>query len=151
MRRVSGTLLILALILSLAAPGWAGPARNINLTSGDDMKYSVTTITAKPGELVRLRLKSLGALPKVAMAHNVVVLQPGTDLVAFVNAGAPFRQTDFIAPAMKSKVIAQTAFAGPGETVEVLFTVPARPGKYPFICTFSGHVMEGMKGTLIVK
>ena len=31
------------------------------------------------------------------------------------------------------------------------FTVPAKPGRYPFVCTFSGHFQAGMKGTLIVS
>jgi azurin len=149
MRRVSGILLI----LFLASGSWAsaGAPRIINISGGDDMKFSVTTLTAKPGESIRVRLTSKGVLPKIAMAHNFVLLKIGTDVVKFVEAGAPFRQTDFVAPALKDKVIAKTTFAGPGETVEVLFTAPATPGKYPFICTFSGHVMEGMRGTLIVK
>ena len=61
------------------------------------------------------------------------------------------RATDFIPPAMKGRVIAKTAFAGPGETVHVTFTVPDRPGRYPYICTFAGHYQAGMKGTLVVK
>jgi uncharacterized cupredoxin-like copper-binding protein len=41
--------------------------------------------------------------------------------------------------------------AGPGETVQVFFTAPAKPGRYPFVCTFAGHYQLGMKGTLIVR
>jgi plastocyanin len=41
--------------------------------------------------------------------------------------------------------------AGPGETVQVTFTAPSKPGKYPYLCTFSGHYQAGMKGVLIVK
>ena len=52
---------------------------------------------------------------------------------------------------MKDAVIAKTPFAGPGETVQVFFTAPSKPGRYPFVCTFSGHFQAGMKGTLIVK
>ena len=37
------------------------------------------------------------------------------------------------------------------ETVEVTFTVPAKPGKYEFICTFPGHYTLGMKGVLTVR
>jgi azurin len=50
-----------------------------------------------------------------------------------------------------SSVIAKTALAGPGETVQITFVVPAKPGRYPFICTFAGHYQAGMKGTLVVK
>ena len=115
------------------------------------MKYSVTTITARPGELIRIRMISRGTIPKVAMAHNVVVVKPGLDLNKFLTAGAPHRATDFIAPELQNSVIAQTPFAGPGEATQVVFTVPAKPGRYPYLCTFAGHFMAGMQGTLIVK
>jgi plastocyanin len=48
-------------------------------------------------------------------------------------------------------VIARTPLAGAGETVEVIFTAPAKPGSYPFLCTFAGHYQSGMKGVLVVK
>ena len=129
----------------------AGVARTIELTGGDDMKYSVTTIEAKPGEQITIKLTSKGTMPKIAMAHNVVILKIGSDPVAFANAGIMERATDFIAPKMKDQVIAFTPLAGPGETVEVTFKVPAKAGTYPFICTFPGHFAAGMKGTLVVK
>jgi azurin len=129
----------------------ADPTRTIDIVGTDDMKYSLTTITARPGETLRIRLAAKGKIPKVAMAHNVVVLKLGTDILKLLKEGAQHRATDFIPPAMKDAVIAKTPFAGPGESVQVTFTVPARPGKYPFICTFAGHYQAGMKGTLIVK
>ncbi len=136
-------------------PAKAGKAgdqvRTVEIFGTDDMKYSVTSITAKPGEQLRIRLISKGTLPKIAMAHNVVVLKPKTDVAKFIDAGAAFRATDFIAPATKESVLAQTRFAGPGETVEVVFKVPNQKGTYPYVCTFSGHFAAGMVGNLIVK
>lgn len=129
----------------------ADPMRTVDIVGADDMKYSVTTISAKRGETLRIRLVSKGTLPKIAMAHNVVVLKLRTDIVTLLKDGAPHRATDFIPPAMKDAVIAKTPFAGPGETVQVTFTVPSKPGKYPFICTFAGHYQAGMKGTLVVR
>lgn len=127
------------------------PARVISIVGTDEMKYSVTTIAAKPGETLTIRLMSKGKIPKVAMAHNVVVLKLGTDVLKLLKDGAPHRETDFIPPAMSGAVIAKTALAGPGETVQVTFKVPAKAGSYPFICTFAGHYQAGMKGTLVVK
>jgi azurin len=127
------------------------PVRTIEITGNDDMKYSITRIVAKRGEQLRIRLVSKGTLPKIAMAHNVVILKPGTNVPKFIEAGASFRGSDFIAPAMKGAVLAQTRFAGPGETVEVLVKVPAQAGTYPYVCTFSGHFAAGMAGTIIVK
>jgi azurin len=127
-----------------------GP-RTIEIAGGDDMKYDKTTITAKPGEQIRIVLTAKGAMPKIAMAHNVVVLQLKTDAAAFVQAGMTARATDYIAPANKAQVIAATKLAGNGEKVEVTFKVPAAPGSYPYVCTFPGHFAAGMKGSLIVK
>ena len=66
-------------------------------------------------------------------------------------AAASARDTDFIPAAMKAEVVASTPLAGPGETVEITFKVPAAAGTYPFMCTFPGHFTAGMKGNLVVK
>ena len=129
----------------------ASSARTVEITGGDDMKYSVTTIPAKPGETLRIRLVSKGTLPKVAMAHNFVVLKLGAKQLDFANAAAMARATDFIPPDMKDQVLAATTLAGPGETVEVTFKVPAAPGSYHYLCTFPGHFAAGMRGTIVVK
>ena len=84
------------------------PARSIDIIGADDMKYSVTTIAAKRGQTLSIRLISKGTIPKVAMAHNVVVLKLGTDVLKLLADGAPHRGTDFIPPAMKDAVIART-------------------------------------------
>jgi azurin len=129
----------------------AGSARTVEITGGDDMKYSVTTIPAKPGETLRIRLSSKGTLPKIAMAHNVVVLKLGSKQIDFVNAAAMARTTDFIPAEMKDQVLAATTLAGPGETVETTLKVPTTPGSYPFVCTFPGHFAAGMRGNIVVK
>jgi len=125
--------------------------RLVELTGNDLMKYSVTAIAAKPGELLHVRLKNVGTLPKVAMAHNFVLLAKGTDPAAFTNAAATAGATGYIAPAMKAKVLASTPLAGAGETVDVTFKAPAAPGVYTFLCSFPGHFLSGMKGALTVK
>lgn len=150
--------LSVALVLSIVTPGavmtrTAGQdgARTVEVGVNDTMKYSVTTIAVKPGETIRIVLKSTSTLPKLALAHNLVILKQGTNVRKFVEAGAAARAHDFIAPAMKDRVLAATPMAGPGETVEVTFTAPQKPGSYEFICTFTGHYALGMKGTLVVK
>jgi azurin len=134
-----------------AAAPKAGAARTIELTGGDDMKYSVTTIAAKRGETIHIVLKSVGTLPKIAMAHNVVVLKLEADPIKFTQAGMTARDTDFISPDLKSQVLAATKLAGPGETVDVTVKVPAKAGSYPYLCSFPGHFAAGMRGQLVVK
>jgi azurin len=140
-----------ALAFAQAAAAAAKGARTVNITGSDTMKYDVTTIAAKPGETLHIVLKNVGSMPKIAMAHNVVILKPGTDASAFTSAGMTARETDFIAPAMKASVLAATTLAGAGETVEVTFKVPAKPATYPFVCTFPGHFAAGMQGTIVAK
>ena len=125
--------------------------RTVNLTGSDAMKYNLTTIEARPGESLRIVLKNVGSTPKIAMAHNVVVLKPGTDGATFATAGMTARETEFIAPSTKTAVLAATALAGPGETVEITFRIPAKPATYPFVCTFPGHYAVGMHGTIVAK
>lgn len=126
-------------------------ARTVQLTGDDKMKYDVTELTAKPGETLHIVLKNVGTMPKMAMAHNFVLLKPATDQVEFTKAAFNARETDFIPPTMKDAVITSTGLAGPGETVETTFKVPAKPGTYAFLCSFPGHFALGMRGTLVVK
>jgi azurin len=59
--------------------------------------------------------------------------------------------TAYIPAARASDVLASTALAGGGETVEVTFKAPAAAGTYTFLCSFPGHFAVGMRGTLVVK
>ena len=154
MKRICFTSILAAMFIfvTLATGLSADPAaRTVTITAGDDMKFSVTKIVAKPGERLRVVLTSRGTMPKLAMAHNVVFLAKGTKADAFINASATARATDYIAPAMKSKVIAATKLAGNGETVEVTFDAPKVAGNYDFVCSFPGHYLGGMRGVLTVK
>ena len=81
------------------AAGAAKAARTVTITGSDQMKYDTSTISAKPGETLHIVLKNAGTMPKIAMAHNVVILKPGTDGAAFTSAGMTSRETDFVAPA----------------------------------------------------
>lgn len=144
--------LILAALVLLGAGATADPTpRTVTITAGDDMKFSVSEIRAKRGERIRIVLKSTGTMPKVAMAHNVVVLAKGTDAEAFTTASVMARANGFIAPKLAGQVLAATGLAGNGETVEVTFAAPKVPGRYDFVCTFPGHFLAGMRGVLIVS
>ena len=127
----------------------ASAARVIEITANDQMKFSVDKIEAKAGEQLKVVLNNIGTLPKEAMGHNWVLLKAGTDAMAFGMASMTAKDNEYIAPAMKDKVVAFIPVLGPKKSGEVTFTVPAA-GEYPFICSFPGHVAL-MKGTMIVK
>ena len=142
--------LVCALLLQSAATS-KDPARTVEITGGDNMKYSVTKITAKRGETLRIVLSAVGKMPKLSMAHNVVVLNKGVNAAKVNAAAATAREADFIPPAHRADILAYTGLAGNGETVEVTFVVPQQTGNYEFICTFPGHFNLGMKGVLVVQ
>lgn len=152
MRTQSFVRLVAALaVVSLASVAYGqGKPRVVDITGNDQMKFSLTTITAKPGETLTVRLKAVGTMPKIAMAHNFVLLALKTDPAAFANAAVMASATGYVPAAQKAKVIAHTGLAGNGETVEVTFKVPAA-GSYDYICSFPGHFLAGMKGKLVVK
>jgi azurin len=129
----------------------AGAGRTVEITGGDDMKYSLTSIAAKPGETLHIVLKTTGTIPKIAMAHNFIALNAGVDAAKFSQDAMTARDTDYVPAARKADILASTGLAGPGETVEVTFKVPAKAGTYPYICTFPGHFAAGMKGDIVVK
>jgi len=133
-----------------AAPAAKG-VRTVEIVGTEDMKFSMATIAAKPGEQLRIRLVAKGSMPKIAMAHNLVVLNKSAKVVDFATAAMNARATDFIPAEKKADILAHTALAGAGETVEVTFKVPAAAGEYPYLCSFPGHFQAGMKGSLVVK
>jgi azurin len=146
---VAGTAVALAVCIPLAA---AAPAagRVITLKTTDDMKYDITSITAKPGEALVVKVVNVGKIPKFAMAHNFVLLKAGSNAKAFADQAMKAQATAYIPAALKAQVLASSGLAGPGETVEVAFKAPTVPGKYEFICSFPGHFAAGMKGVLVV-
>src|SRR5215203_3150660 len=119
-----------ALFLTVALAGTAAAQRTVELVGTDNMKFSTTTIEASPGEALCIVVRASGQMPKIAMAHNFVLLQPGTDPASFANEGAMHRGTDFIAPGLAGRVISKTPMAGAGETADVTLTAPG-PGSYP--------------------
>lgn len=139
------------LALLIAAPlSRADDGRQVVIHCGDQMKYDVTTIEAAPGQKITVTLTNSGTLPKVAMAHNWVLLKLGTDVSGFATAAMTHAETGYLPPEMAGSVIASTKLLGPGESDTVTFAAPAA-GVYDFICTFPGHALAGMRGTLTVK
>lgn len=144
---------VLAVLLAVGVAGTASAAepRLVKLKATDAMQYDVKTIQATPGESLKVTLTVVSAMTKAEMAHNFVLLAKGTNADAFAMDAAMARDNGYIPKAKTASILAQTKFAGGGETVEVVFNAPKEPGEYMYICTFPGHYVGGMKGKLIVK
>jgi azurin len=137
---------------SAASAAPAGP-REIEITAGtgDQMKYDVAEIDAKPGEDIKVILTNNGTQPVEVMGHDWVLLKAGSDVAAFASAAVNAKDTGYIPDALKDEVIAKIALLGPRKSGEVEFNAPTAPGDYPFLCTFPAHYVSGMKGVLTVK
>lgn len=127
-----------------------GTANTIETAQGESF-IQLESIEAKPGEKLRIRLTTKSQLPAQAMSHNWVLLKTSADPAAFASAATGAGDNDYIPSDMSNQIIAHTALAGGGETVEVTFTVPEQTGDYPYLCSFPAHFSAGMKGTLIVQ
>lgn len=137
--------------LMVMQPAKSQDTKTVIMKGTDDLKFTVTEITAEPGQKITVKLTTVSDYPKTAMAHNFVLLTSSADATKVANISARAVENNYIAPSMTDQMIAYTDLAGGGETVEVTFKAPQDPGKYEYICTFPGHYAGGMKGTLIVK
>ena len=115
------------------------------------MKFDVATITAAPGETIKVVLTNASNLPKTVMGHNWILLKAGNDPVAFAQTAAPEVGSGYIPAKLEDKMIAHINLLGPGESGEVVFNAPTEPGDYPFLCSFPAHCIVGMKGVFTVK
>lgn len=128
----------------------AHDGRVIEITGDDTIKFSVTEITAAPGERLSVTLVNTGSMPKFSMGHNWLLLALNVEIEKFLVAAAESPTTDYVPASMKDGILASTKLLGPKERDTVTFTAPTAPGRYEFICSFPGHYQVGMKGVLIV-
>ena len=121
-----------------AAPPATGGGAALTSNTGDGaaMAYAQTSLEASAGS-VTLTFNNKGAMP-----HNWTLVKQGEEDAALASATSG---PDYLA----AGAIAQTKMANAGESDTITFTVEA--GTYTFICTFPGHYISGMKGTLVVK
>lgn len=124
-------------------------SNTINLTGNDQMQYNDTAFTVKAGKEITLTMKNIGKLPAAAMSHDVVVLKPGSDVLAFGKASTIAKDVDNVSDDLKKEIITKTKMLASGEEDTITFTLD-KPGKYPFVCTFPGHYMS-MNGIITVE
>ena len=125
-----------------AAATTADPDTTIEIrTFGSNLEFEPSTIAAKQGTVVRLRLINDGTLP-----HNLAVVKDESDIDVLGPAAFKAKDTGYVPLDQEDRMYAWTDLAAPGETVEVTFTVPP-PGEYWFVCLYPGHY-NMMVGTL---
>ncbi|MEK9773725.1 MAG: plastocyanin/azurin family copper-binding protein [Opitutae bacterium] len=126
--------------------------REIVISGNDAMQFDIKKFEAVPGESIRLTLKNIGTMPKIAMGHNLVVLKKDIDAIAFgqkvlASGGS---STNPLPKSLLGDVIAYTKLLGPGESETITIEAPTVKGDYQYVCTFPGHFAM-MRGTMEVK
>ena len=112
------------------------------------MQFSPRELRAKAGQPIRLVFEN----PDL-MQHNLVFVEVGAAEEVGVLADQMAAQPDGMAkqyiPA-SAKVLQATPLVNPNDRAELTFTAPAKPGSYPYLCTFPGH-WRVMRGVLVVE
>jgi azurin len=123
----------------------------VTIEANDQMQFNKKAFEIKAGETVKLTLKHVGKLPKLAMGHNIVILKKGTNLAAWASKAMTAAATDYIPAdeASKKAVIANTKVLGGGETDSITFSIKDA-GEYQYLCSFPGHFAV-MQGKITVK
>ncbi len=110
------------------------------------MRYDLESFTVRPGASVRLEFENGDDLP-----HNLVFCQPGTDTAAMA-----LKQMEKPEQALQRnwlpddpRIWLHSAMLNPHQSEELRFTAPAKPGDYPYVCTFPGHALT-MRGVMKV-
>lgn len=111
-------------------------------TEGIELSYSVTELRAKAGDILRIRY-----INGSDMNHNLVLVREEADIRPVGIAALQAISNDWIPEKEMDRILAYSALAHSGDTVEFSFQVPP-PGIYPYICTYSAHWTQ-MQGRLI--
>jgi uncharacterized cupredoxin-like copper-binding protein len=112
-----------------SAEAGSGPVLTVSMT---EFKFTPNTYSVPAGSQVTLQLSNDGRAN-----HNWVLMEFG------YTAEAPFNSED--------ETHELFAFVlKPGENDTFTFTAPSEPGDYQVVCSFPGHLAQGMKGTLTV-
>ena len=163
MKKLNSTLFAAALMLSPATTsaqsdtadnekkGAKKADQEVVVEANDQMQFNKKAFEIKAGDTIKLTLKHVGKLPKIAMGHNLVILQKGTNLAGWASKAMTAAATNYVPTdeASKKAVIAKTKVLGGGETDSVTFSIK-EAGEYQYLCSFPGHFAL-MQGKITVK
>ena len=123
----------------------------VQIIANDTLRFDDIEIDVTPGQKIHVQLRNEGTLPKESMGHNWVLLDSSSEANTYAMAAMTARASEYKPKALESQVLASIPLLGPKETGDTTFNAPTKPGKYPFICSCSGHSLAGMKGYVVVK
>jgi uncharacterized cupredoxin-like copper-binding protein len=145
----AGVILAVSFTVPLGCSGGgSGGQRTVTLKPvGNEMTYATTEITAPAGSRLRVVMKNTAT--QADMHHNFTLLDcPPSDESKIQEVGMAAIQVGEAGKWLPNMpvILAHTAIALPGDSTEVVFTVPPA-GDYAYICTYNAHYAT-MRGTL---
>ena len=111
------------------------------------MIFDKEQIAVQAGKTVEFRFSNTDAMP-----HNFAIVQPGALAEVGELAEATGRDEDAMERnyiPKSNKILLASRLLQPGKEQALSFDVPAKPGIYPFVCTYPGH-WRRMYGALYV-
>jgi putative heme-binding domain-containing protein len=113
----------------------------------EQMLYDRERLVVQAGKPFEVAFENTDTMP-----HNLVFIQPGSleevgDLAEKTGIQPDAMQRQYV-PASK-KVLKASRLIQPRQSDRIAWTAPARPGVYPYVCTFPGH-WRRMHGALYV-
>ncbi len=141
------SLILPATVLARQAEPAAPPPHTVTIQSdGNKLAFVQTEFTVTAGASVRLVFENKATAQ--GLSHNVVIMTKPEDIDRVGLAAIQAAASDYVPE--DDAILFYTPLARPGETVEVTFTAPEKPGAYPYACTFPGHYVL-MRGVMQVK
>jgi putative heme-binding domain-containing protein len=106
-------------------------------TITDQMLFSVDRIAAQAGKPVEIVFENTDIMP-----HNFVVTKPGAlqdvGLLGESTSTQPGAlERNYVPPT--DKILVASRLLAPREAQKLDFNAPAKPGIYPYVCTYPGH------------
>ena len=143
---LAGVAVASALLLAAcggSSGGGGGGGNTLDLTTnGEQLAYSPATLSGAANQQVTVNFKNGSASQK----HNFVLVKGGDDVASKVDEAAAAAGGEVTAG---GDVVAATKLLDGNASGSAQFSLPA--GSYTYLCTFPGHYLAGMKGTLTVK
>jgi azurin len=121
----------------------------IDLQANENMRFNKELFKIHARKKIILIFKNTSASSGAAMTHNVVILEPGTDIADFADVAHNAQKEQYIPSAAASLIIAHTRLVSGGESDKVEFTID-QPGVYDFICSTPGH-WGTMQGKIVAE
>jgi putative heme-binding domain-containing protein len=113
----------------------------------EKMSFDKEVLVVRAGKPVEFILENTDLMP-----HNFVIVQPGKLEEIGMLAEASAQQPGFAARQFvpnSPQILASSKLLQPRESQRVSFAAPAKPGVYPYVCTYPGH-WRRMYGALYV-